>query len=71
MFSSALHTCLEERLCVVLVVWLVPSAPPPVSHKHAGASPPIVDEKDLCEHDGPEHGEEHDDDEEAEVGAFS
>lgn len=64
------ETCLEDRLCV-LVVGLVPSSAPPVSHQHSGTSPSLVDEEDLCKHDDSEHRKEHDHDEEAEVGALS
>lgn len=65
------NTCLKERLCVIIVVGLVPSPAPPVSHQHAGAPSPLVDEKDLREHDDSEHGEEHNNNEEAEVGTLS
>jgi len=40
-------------------------------HQHASASPSLIDEEDVDEHDGYEHGEEHDHNEEDEVRAFS
>ena len=55
----------------VLVVWFVCSPPTTVSHQHAGASPSLIDEEDLGEHDDSEHGEEHNHNEEAEVRALS
>ena len=53
------------------MVGFVSSPPTTVSHQHAGASPSLIDEEDVGEHDDSEHGEEHDHNEEDEVRAFS